>query len=90
MYLCSYVVKNIKKYTDAGLTMSFLTVVPTSIKDSVIEDRILVSDRQRVFRMPWPVLRNNDNSEKCKNLVIKQSDSRRLGVTVTPAMVCVG
>ncbi|MDU7288531.1 MAG: hypothetical protein E7L40_13620 [Corynebacterium kroppenstedtii] len=35
---CSYVVKNIKKYTDAGLTMSFLTVVPSSIKDSVIED----------------------------------------------------
>lgn len=25
---CSYVVKNIKKYTDAGLTMSFLTVAP--------------------------------------------------------------
>ena len=35
---CSYVVKNIKKYTDAGLTMSFVTVVPSSIKDSVIED----------------------------------------------------
>lgn len=35
---CSYVVKNVKKYTDAGLTMSFVTMVPSSIKDSVIED----------------------------------------------------
>ncbi|MCS5982027.1 thioredoxin fold domain-containing protein [Klebsiella pneumoniae subsp. pneumoniae] len=49
---CSYVVKNIKKYTDAGLTMSFLTVVPSSIKDSVIEDMGRVwcaSDRQKKF-----------------------------------------
>jgi thiol:disulfide interchange protein DsbC len=35
---CSNVVKNVKQYTDAGLTMSFLTVAPDSIRDSVIED----------------------------------------------------
>ena len=50
---CSYVVKNIKKYTDAGLTMSFVTVVPSSIKDSVIEDMGRVwcaPDRQKSFK----------------------------------------
>lgn len=54
---CSYVVKNIKKYTDAGLTMSFLTVVPSSIKDSVIEDMGRVwcaSDRQKSFQVMLP------------------------------------
>ena len=85
---CSYVVKNIKKYTDAGLTMSFLTVVPSSIKDSVIEDMGRVwcaSDRQNAMAGFLP---DNDSSEKCKNLVIKQSElADRLGVTVTPAMV---
>lgn len=35
---CSNVVKNVMQYTDAGLTMSFLTVAPDSIRDSVIED----------------------------------------------------
>ncbi|MGF5218305.1 thioredoxin fold domain-containing protein [Klebsiella pneumoniae] len=89
---CSYVVKNIKKYTDAGLTMSFLTVVPTSIKDSVIEDMGRVwcaSDRQKSLQNAMAgFLPGNDNSEKCKNLVIKQSElADRLGVTVTPAMV---
>ncbi|MER3927931.1 thioredoxin fold domain-containing protein [Klebsiella pneumoniae] len=89
---CSYVVKNIKKYTDAGLTMSFLTVVPSSIKDSVIEDMGRVwcaSDRQKSFQNAMAgFLPDNDSSEKCKNLVIKQSElADRLGVTVTPAMV---
>ncbi|HCL6392325.1 TPA: thioredoxin fold domain-containing protein, partial [Klebsiella pneumoniae] len=88
----SYVVKNIKKYTDAGLTMSFLTVVPSSIKDSVIEDMGRVwcaSDRQKSFQNAMAgFLPDNDSSEKCKNLVIKQSElADRLGVTVTPAMV---
>ncbi|BBR18217.1 thioredoxin fold domain-containing protein [Klebsiella quasipneumoniae] len=89
---CSYVVKNIKKYTDAGLTMSFLTVVPSSIKDSVIEDMGRVwcaSDRQKSFQNAMAgFLPDNDSSEKCKNLVIKHSElADRLGVTVTPAMV---
>ncbi|HCA9948968.1 MAG: thioredoxin fold domain-containing protein [Klebsiella sp.] len=89
---CSYVVKNIKKYTDAGLTMSFLTVVPISIKDSVIEDMGRVwcaSDRQKSLQNAMAgFLPGNDSSEKCKNLVIKQSDlADRLGVTVTPVMV---
>ena len=86
---CSYVVKNIKKYTDAGLTMSFLTVVPS---DSVIEDMGRVwcaSDRQKSFQNAMAgFLPDNDSSEKCKNLVIKQSAlADRLGVEVTPAMV---
>lgn len=89
---CSYVVKNVKKYTDAGLTMSFVTMVPSSIKDSVIEDMGRVwcaSDRQKSLQNAMAgFLPGNDSSEKCKNLVIKQSElADRLGVTVTPAMV---
>ncbi len=72
--------------------MSFLTVVPSSIKDSVIEDMGRVwcaSDRQKSFQNAMAgFLPDNDSSEKCKNLVIKQSElADRLGVTVTPAMV---
>jgi thiol:disulfide interchange protein DsbC len=89
MCLLQLCVKNIKKYTDAGLTMSFLTVVPSSIKDSVIEDMGRVwcaSDRQKSFQTMMGFLPDNDSSEKCKNLVIKQSElADRL--TVTPAMV---
>ncbi|QJF19764.1 thioredoxin fold domain-containing protein [Phytobacter diazotrophicus] len=89
---CSYVVKNVKKYNDAGLTMSFVTVVPASIKDSVIEDMARVwcaSDRPKSLQNAMAgFLPANDSSEKCKNLVIKQSElADRLGVTVTPAMV---
>ncbi|EEG0918921.1 thioredoxin fold domain-containing protein [Klebsiella pneumoniae] len=91
---CSYVVKNVKKYTDAGLTMSFLTVVPSSIKDSVIEDMARVwcaSDRPKSLQNAMAgFLPANDSSEKCKNLVIKQSAlADRLGVKVTPAMVVI-
>ena len=91
---CSYVVKNVKKYTDAGLTMSFLTVVPSSIKDSVIEDMARVwcaTDRQKSFQNAMAgFLPANDSSEKCKSLVIKQSElADRLGVTVTPALVVI-
>ena len=89
---CSYVVKNVKKYNDAGLTMSFVTVVPSSIKDSVIEDMARVwcaSDRPKSLQDAMAgFLPANDSSEKCKNMVIKQSElADRLGVTVTPAMV---
>ncbi|MFG1173008.1 thioredoxin fold domain-containing protein [Erwiniaceae bacterium CAU 1747] len=89
---CSYVVKNIKKYTDAGLTMSFLTVAPQSIKDSVIEDMGRVwcaSERQKSLQNAMAgFLPGNDSSEKCKNLVVKQSElADRLGVRVTPVMV---
>lgn len=89
---CSYVVKNVSKYTDAGLTMSFLTVVPPSVKDSVIEDMGRVwcaTDRQKSLQSAMAgFLPGNDSSEKCKNLVIKQSAlADRLGVTVTPVMV---
>ena len=55
--------------------MSFLTVVPSSIKDSVIEDMGRVwcaSDRQKSFQNAMAgFLPDNDSSEKCKNLVIK-------------------
>lgn len=89
---CSYVVKNVKKYNDAGLTMSFLTAIPPSIKDSVIEDMGRVwcaADRQKSLQNAMAgFLPDNDSSEKCKNLVIKQSGlADRLGVTVTPVMV---
>ena len=89
---CSYVVKNIKKYTDAGLTISFVTVAPPSIRDSVIEDMGRVwcaSDRQKSLRNAMAgFLPANDSSEKCKSLVMKQSElAGRLGVEVTPAMV---
>ncbi|WP_447215385.1 thioredoxin fold domain-containing protein [Citrobacter pasteurii] len=89
---CSYVVKNVKKYTDAGLTMSFVTMVPSSIKDSVIEDMGRVwcaPDRQKSLQNAMAgFLPGNDSSEKCKNRVIKQSElADRLGVTATPAMV---
>lgn len=89
---CSYVVKNVHKYTDAGLTMSFVTMVPSSIKDSVIEDMGRVwcaSDRQKSFQNAMAgFLPGNDSSENCNNLVIKQSElADRLGVTATPAMV---
>ena len=89
---CSYVVKNVKKYNDAGLTMSFVTVLPASIKDSVIEDMARVwcaSDKPKSLQNALAgFLPANDSSGKCKNLVIKQSQlADRLGVTVTPAMV---
>ncbi|SFE38502.1 thiol:disulfide interchange protein DsbC [Phytobacter palmae] len=89
---CSFVVKNIKKYTGAGLTMSFVTVVPPSIKDSVIEDMARVwcaSDRPKSLQNAMAgFLPANDGSEQCKDLIIKQSElADRLGVGVTPAMV---
>lgn len=89
---CSYVVKNVKKYTDAGLTVSFVTVAPPSIRDSVIEDMGRVwcaSDRQKSLQSAMAgFLPGNDSSEKCKSLVVKQSAlAERLGVNVTPAMV---
>lgn len=72
--------------------MSFVTMVPSSIKDSVIEDMGRVwcaSDRQKSLQNAMAgFLPGNDSSEKCKNLVIKQSElADRLGVTATPAMV---
>jgi thiol:disulfide interchange protein DsbC len=72
--------------------MSFLTVVPSSIKDSVIEDMARVwcaSDRPKSLQNAMAgFLPANDSTEKCKNLIIQQSAlADRLGVEVTPAMV---
>lgn len=91
---CSKVVKDIKKYTDAGLTMSFVTVVPSSMTDSVIEDMGRVwcaSDRPKSLQNAMAgFLPENDSSEHCKNLVIKQSElADRLGLMVTPAMIVI-
>ncbi|HIC7892468.1 TPA: thioredoxin fold domain-containing protein [Citrobacter freundii] len=89
---CSRVLKNIKNYTDVGLTMSFLTVTPYSIKDSVIDDMAKVwcaSDRQKSLKNAMAgFLPENDSSQKCRTLIINQSAlADRLGVTATPAMV---
>ncbi|HHN5621571.1 thioredoxin fold domain-containing protein, partial [Ewingella sp. AOP8-B2-18] len=59
-------------YTGAGLTMSFLTVGPPSIKDS---ERVwCANDRQKSLQNAMAgFLAGKDSSEKCKNLVIKKS-----------------
>ena len=53
--------------------MSFVTMVPSSIKDSVIEDMGRVwcaPDRQKSLQNAMAgFLPGNDSSEKCKNLV---------------------
>lgn len=89
---CSQVVKNIKSYNDAGLTMSFLTVAPPSIRDSVIEDmgRVWCSDdRQKSLQGAMAgFLPNNDTSASCSDEVVKQSAlAERLGIQLTPTMI---
>lgn len=89
---CSFVIKNIKKYTDAGLTMSVVTVAPPSIKDSVIEDMARVwcaTDRPKSLQNAMAgFLPANDSTQQCKELIIKQSElAERLGIKVTPVMV---
>ncbi|ALB64892.1 disulfide bond formation protein DsbC (plasmid) [Cronobacter condimenti 1330] len=89
---CTYVVKNVDKYTDAGLTMSFLTVAPDSIRDSVISDMARVwcsADKQKSLKNAMVgFLPNNDATPACENLVKAQSDfAVKNGVNVTPTMV---
>jgi thiol:disulfide interchange protein DsbC len=72
--------------------MSFVTVVPPSIKDSVIEDMARVwcaSDRPKSLQNAMAgFLPANDSTEQCKKLIIKQSElADRLGIKVTPVMV---
>lgn len=91
---CTQVVKNVKKYNDAGLTMSFITVAPSSIRDSVIEDmgRVWCSaDRKKSLQNAMAgFLPDNDASEACTNKIVKQSAlADRLGVTATPVMVVI-
>ncbi|WP_239006484.1 MULTISPECIES: thioredoxin fold domain-containing protein [Enterobacteriaceae] len=91
---CSDVVKNVKQYTDAGLTMSFLTVAPGAIRDSVIEDmgRVWCSaDKVKSLQSAMAgFLPDNDTTPACSDLVTRQSAlADRLGITVTPVMVVI-
>ena len=91
---CSQVVKNVKKYTDAGLTMSFVTVAPESIRDSVIEDmgRVWCSaDKSKSLQQAMAgFLPDNDATPACSDLIMRQSAlAERLGITLTPVMVVI-
>ena len=89
---CSDVVKHVQHYTDAGLTMSFLTVAPASIRDSVIEDmaRVWCSGLPREsLRMAMErFLPDNDSTPACQHTIVQQSElAHRVGIEVTPVMV---
>ncbi|HEY3591345.1 MAG TPA: thioredoxin fold domain-containing protein [Buttiauxella sp.] len=89
---CADVLKNVKTYTDAGLTMSFMTAAPKSIRDSVIEDMSRVwcaSDPARSLENAMKgFLPDNDSTPECKQLIEQQSAlSDRLGIQATPVMV---
>lgn len=91
---CSNVVKNVKQYTDAGLTMSFLTVAPNAIRDSVIEDmgRVWCStDKAKSLQKAMAgFLPDNDTTAACSELITRQSAlAERLGVSITPVMVVI-
>ncbi|MGN7788204.1 thioredoxin fold domain-containing protein [Enterobacter sp. 22452] len=91
---CSDVVKNVKHYTDAGLTLSFLTVAPPAIHDAVIEDmgRVWCSgDKAKSLQNAMKgYLPNNETTPTCSDLVTRQSAlADRLGINVTPFMVVV-
>lgn len=92
---CSYcldVVKNVKKYNDAGLTLSFITVAPPSIHDQVIADMAQVwcsADQQKSLRTALAgFLPGQEGTPQCKKLVEDQDAlANRIGVMATPSMV---
>ena len=89
---CTYVVKNVKKYNDAGITMSFLTVAPESIKDEVISDMARVwcsADRQKSLSKAMAgFLPDNDSTPACMKLVKDQSAlADRMEIELMPTMV---
>ncbi|EMA8638674.1 thioredoxin fold domain-containing protein [Cronobacter malonaticus] len=89
---CTNVVKNINTYTDAGLTMSFLTIAPGAIRDSVITDMARVwcaTDKQKSLKNAMVgFLPDNDATPECENLIKAQSAfAIKNGVEVTPTMV---
>ncbi|MDY0416396.1 thioredoxin fold domain-containing protein [Enterobacter sp. 170198] len=91
---CSNVVKNVKQYTDAGLTMSFLTVAPKPIRDSVIEDmgRVWCStDKVKSLQKAMTgFLPDNETTPACSDRVTRQSAlAERLGINITPFMVVI-
>lgn len=89
---CSDVLKNVKAYTDAGLTMSFLTYAPKSIRDSVIEDMSRVwcaADPGKSLQNSMKgFLPENDSTPECTHLIEQQSAlADRLGIQATPSMI---
>ncbi len=89
---CSYVVKNVKKYNDAGITMSFLTVAPDAIKDEVIGDMARVwcsiDPKNSLSKAMAGFLPDNDSSPECVKLVQDQNTlAVRMGVEAMPTMV---
>lgn len=89
---CSDVVKNVQQYTSAGLTMSFLTVAPASIRDEVINDmaRVWCSDspRESLRKAMAGFLPDNDSTAECVRLIEEQSAlAQRVDIQVTPVMI---
>lgn len=89
---CSDVVKKVQQYTDAGLTMSFLTVAPPAIHDKVISDMARVwcssSPRESLRNAMAGFLPDNDTSPACIRTIEQQSAlADRVGIEVTPVMV---
>ncbi|MBF1982951.1 thioredoxin fold domain-containing protein [Enterobacter asburiae] len=90
---CSNVVKSVKQYTDAGLTMSFLTVAPNAIRDSVIEDmgRVWCStDKVKSLQQAMAGFLPDNDTTACSDLIARQSAlAERLGISITPVMVVI-
>lgn len=89
---CSDVVKKVKQYTDAGLSMSFLTVAPSSIRDQVTGDMARVwcsaSPRESLRKAMAGFLPDNQASPECIRTVEQQSAlAERIGIRVTPVIV---
>ncbi|ADW76736.1 MULTISPECIES: thioredoxin fold domain-containing protein [Enterobacterales] len=91
---CTDVVKRVQQYTDAGLTMSFLTVAPPAIKQQVIGDMARVwcsvSPRESLRKAMTGFLPDNDATPECVRRVMAQSAlAERVGIQVSPVMVVV-
>lgn len=89
---CSDVVKNVHQYTNAGLSMSFLTVAPASIRDEVISDmaRVWCSDspRESLRKAMAGFLPDNESTAECIRVIEQQSAlAQRVDIQVTPVMV---
>lgn len=89
---CSDVVKNVHKYTDAGLTLSFITVAPPTIRDQVVSDMARVwcsaEPHESLRKAMAGFLPENDSTPDCVNTIEAQSAlASRVGVQATPVMV---
>ena len=89
---CADVIKRVQQYTDAGLTMSFLTVAPPTIREQVIGDMARVwcsaSPRESLRKAMAGFLPANEASPECIGTVKAQSDlAERVGIRVSPVMV---